>query len=132
MVCWQNTTLTSVSWVIAGEISPYRLRSKNQAIAVLSNALTTWLFNFTVPYMYNIDSGNLGARTGLVFGGASLLLFVVSYPLIPDLRGLSTTEIDWLYENKISPRKFQEYANGRAAEGVAAAANLDSAKKQEV
>jgi hypothetical protein len=123
LVCWQSTTLTSVAYVIAGEISPYRLRSKNQAITVLSNALTTWLFNFVVPYMYNIDSGNLGARTALVFAGSSLLLLLISYPLIPDLRGLTTAEIDWLYENKIAPRQFQEYTNGRAAEGIAAAAN---------
>ena len=127
MVCWQSTTLTSVAFVIAGEISPYRLRSKNQSIAILSNAVTTWLFNFVVPYMYNIDSGDLGARTALVFAAASLVLLLVSYPLIPDLRGLSTAEIDWLYENKISPRKFQEYTHGRAAEGVAAAAGVKSA-----
>lgn len=71
--------------------------------------------------MYNIDSGDLGARTGLVFAGASLALLLVSYPLIPDLRGLSTAEIDWLYENKISPRRFQEYTDGRVAQAIAAA-----------
>jgi hypothetical protein len=68
--------------------------------------------------MYNIDSGDLGARTALVFSASSLVLLLVSYPLIPDLRGLTTAEIDWLYENKIAPRKFQEYTDGRAAEGV--------------
>ena len=109
LVCWQNTTLTSVAWVIAGEISPYRLRSKNQSIAVLSNSFTTWLFNFTAPYMYNVDSGNLGAKTGFVFAGASVLLLLASYPLIPDLRGLSTVEVDRLYESKVSPRRFQRH-----------------------
>ncbi|UJO19999.1 MFS transporter fmqE [Fulvia fulva] len=82
---------------------------KNQSIAVLSNSFTTWLFNFTVPYMYNVDSGNLGAKTGLVFAGASVLLLLASYPLIPDLRGLSTVEVDRLYESRVSPRGFQQH-----------------------
>lgn len=84
--------------------------------------------------MYNIDSGNLGARTALVFGAASVVLLILSYPLVPDLRGLSTTEIDWLYENKISPRRFQEYAHGKAAEEVAtaAAAKVSASKAQGV
>ena len=116
LVCIQNTTLTSVAWVIAGEISPYRLRSKNQSIAVLSNSFTTWLFNFTVPYMYNVDSGNLGAKTGFVFAGATLVLLLASFPLIPDLRGFSTVEIDWLYQNKVSVRKFQQHRDAAASE----------------
>lgn len=116
LVCWQNTTLTSVAWVIAGEISLYRLRSKNQSIAVLSNSFTTWLFNFTVPYMYNVDSGNLGARTGFIFAGASVLLFAASYLLVPNLQGFGTLEIDWLYQHKISVREFQEHREDVASD----------------
>ncbi|GAB7348640.1 hypothetical protein MBLNU459_g7012t1 [Dothideomycetes sp. NU459] len=120
LVTWQNTTLTSVSWVVAGEISAYRLRGKNQSIAVMSNSFTTWLFNFILPYIYNVDAGNLGARTGFVFAAASAVLFLASYFVVPDLRGFATDEIDWLYESKISVRKFQEHNDGRAREGVAA------------
>lgn len=70
--------------------------------------------------MYNIDSGNLGARTGFVFAAASAILFVVSYFVVPDLRGFAIDEIDWLYENKINVRSFQQYKDGRAREGAAA------------
>lgn len=131
LICWQNTTVTSMSWVIAGEISPYRFRSKNQSVSVMSNAITTWLFNFIVPYMYNVDSGNLGIRTGFIFGAASLLLFAVSWPLVPDLRGFTPSEIDWLYQSKISPAKFQQYADGRAAEGAKVAGDSKSDTKVE-
>lgn len=70
--------------------------------------------------MYNIDSGNLGARTGFVFAAASAVLFVVSWFMVPDLRGFATDEIDWLYESKISVRTFQAYKDGRARDGAAA------------
>lgn len=72
--------------------------------------------------MYNVDAGNLGARAGFVFSGASILLFVISYFVIPELEGFAIEEIDWLYQNKIPVRHFQKYADGRAKEGVAAMA----------
>ncbi len=71
-------------------------------------AFTSWLFAFVTPYMYNVGagSGNLGAKTGFVYAGSSILLLLVSYFLIPETKGLTTEEIDYLYENKISPRRF--------------------------
>lgn len=58
--------------------------------------------------MYNVGSGsgNLGAKTGFVFMGSSILLLFVSYFWIPEISGLTTEEIDYLYENKVSPRRF--------------------------
>ena len=58
--------------------------------------------------MYNVGagSGNLGAKTGFVFMGSSVILFVMAYFWIPETHGLTTEEIDRLYESKVSPRKF--------------------------
>lgn len=111
--------MTSIGWVVTAEISSYRLRAKTQSIGVISNAAVTWLFTFTVPYMYNTDAGNLGSRAGFVFMGSSVLLFVGSWFLVPDLHGFTTDEVDWLYSQKISVRHFQQYADGRAKQGVA-------------
>jgi hypothetical protein len=60
------------------EVSLYRLRAKTQPIGVISNAATTWLFTFTVPYMYNTDSGSLCARTRFMFMGSLMLLLIGS------------------------------------------------------
>ncbi|KAF3041898.1 hypothetical protein E8E12_005761 [Didymella heteroderae] len=119
LIAWQLLTMTSIGWVITAEVSSYRLRAKTQSIGVISNAATTWLFTFTVPYMYNTDSGNLGARTGFVFMGTSVLLLIGSWFLVPDLQGFTTEEVDWLYTQKISVRHFQQYADGRAKAGAA-------------
>ncbi|KAH6629329.1 general substrate transporter [Boeremia exigua] len=119
LIAWQLLTMTSIGWVITSEISSYRLRAKTQSIGVISNAATTWLFSFTVPYMYNTDSGNLGARTGFVFMGSSVLLMIGSWFLVPDLHGFTTDEVDWLYSQKIPVRHFQQYADGRARDGAA-------------
>lgn len=103
------------------ELSSYRLRAKTQPIGIIPNAATTWLFTFTVPYMYNTDSGSLGARTGFVFMGSSMLLLIGSWFLVPDLHGLDTNEVDWLYTQKTSVRLFQQHADSakiRAPEKV--------------
>lgn len=63
------------------EVSSYRLRLKAQAVRVVSNAAVTWFFTFIVPCIYNTDASNLGARTGFVFMGTSILLFVGSLVL---------------------------------------------------
>jgi len=84
----------------------------------MASAFATWFFTFTVPYIYNTDAGNLGARAGFVFMGSSVVLVIGSYFLVPDLQGFSTDEVDWLYENKISVLEFQKYADGRAKEGA--------------
>jgi hypothetical protein len=110
-------TLVSTNWAITGEILSYRLRAKTQGIAVISNAFSTWLFTFTVAYIYNVVAGNLGIRAGFVYGGGSLLFLVVSYILVPDLRGFAIEEVDWLYDNRVPVWKFQNNVEA-AKEGV--------------
>lgn len=69
--------------------------------------------------MYNVDSGKLGARTGFVYAGTSVFLIVIAYLYCPNTAGLSTEEIDHLYEQKVSPRLFQAQRLGqRGNEGV--------------
>jgi hypothetical protein len=97
-----------MGWPIAAELSSYRLRAKTISIGIISQTFSTWLMLFVVPYMFNVDSGNLGARTGLVFAGTSLVLIVVAYLIIPDTTGLTAEEIDYAYTSKVSTRAFQK------------------------
>jgi hypothetical protein len=75
----------------------------------MAQTFTTWLVTFVVPYMYNVDSGNLGARTGFVFAGASVLLICGVWSIVPDTTGLSTEDIDNLYEAKVPARQFAKH-----------------------
>jgi hypothetical protein len=90
------------------ELSSYRLRQLTQSLSVIAQAFASWLFQFCTPYMYDIGSGsgNLGAKTGFVFMGCSMVLLVLAYFWIPETRGLSTESIDGLYEEGVSPRRF--------------------------
>lgn len=93
---------------MAPELSSYRLRQHTQSIGYIVQALGSWLFQFVVPYMYNVDAGNLGAKTGFVFAGTTVLLFVITWFMVPETLGLTIEDIDLAYEDKLSPRKFSE------------------------
>jgi hypothetical protein len=63
--------------------------------------------------MYNVDSGNLGARTGFVFVGTSIILIAGGWLLVPDTTGLTAEQIDHAYEQRFSPRQFQKFVGSR-------------------
>ncbi|KAH6683095.1 putative MFS sugar transporter [Halenospora varia] len=109
LITWQLVTCFMVSWSMAPELSSYKLRQQTQSIAISVQALSTWFFAFVTPYMYNVGagSGNLGAKTGFIFMGLSMVLFVMAYLWVPETQNLTTEEIDYLYESKTSPRRFK-------------------------
>ncbi|PVH79629.1 MFS general substrate transporter [Cadophora sp. DSE1049] len=86
---------------IAAQVSKLSLRAKTISLAVAGQTFTTWLTLFIMPYIYNVDAGNLLARTGFIFAGTGLFLFVASWYLIPDTTGMDAEDIDFAYENKI-------------------------------
>ena len=97
-----------MGWPIAAELSSYRLRAKTISIGIICQTLSTWLTLFTVPYMYNVDSGDLGARTGFVFVGTTVLLLVAGYFMVPDTTGLTADQIDHAYDRRLPPRQFRK------------------------
>lgn len=107
LIAWGVLSFMSVGWAISAELSSYKLRAKTQSLAVISNAFFAWFFSFITPYMYNVDSGNLGARTGFIYAGLCTIYLVMAYFVVPESSGLSIAELDWMYENKVSSRKFQ-------------------------
>lgn len=57
--------------------------------------------------MINPDAGNLGAKVGFVFVGLGAPLCILFYFFIPETKSLSMVEIDYLFNQKISCRRFQ-------------------------
>jgi SP family general alpha glucoside:H+ symporter-like MFS transporter len=105
-----------VAWTICPEISSHRLRQYSQSVAFIVGAIGGWLFNFITPYMYNVDSGNLGAKTGFVYAGLTVVVAVISWFLVPETAGLSVEDIDRAYETGTSPRHFKSSKAAVSAE----------------
>ncbi|KAF3390848.1 Alpha-glucosides permease MPH2 [Talaromyces pinophilus] len=95
-----------IAWTICPEISSHRLRQYSQSVGFFTGAVGGWLFSFVTPYMYNVDSGNLGAKTGFIYAGLTVVVFAISWFIIPETAGLSVEDIDNAYEKGTSPREF--------------------------
>ncbi|KAL1593174.1 hypothetical protein SLS60_010782 [Paraconiothyrium brasiliense] len=93
--CWP------ASYAIMGETSSIRLRSRSQALGSLSGSLTTILMNTVLPYFYNPDALNLGAKTGFLLTALAGIGALLTYFFVPELKGRSALEIDHLFAKKV-------------------------------
>lgn len=99
--------------VVSAETSSMRLRSQSQIVAWIANAFFSWLFNFFVPYLFNTDEANLGGKIGFIFAGLCTFGFLIIFFEIPEMKGLSYIEIDYMFEQNLPTRKFKTHCQSR-------------------
>ena len=69
----------------------------------------SWLFNFVVPYLFNVDEANLGGKTGFFFTGLCLVGLAVIYFEIPEMKGRTYEKLDEMFEMRLPTRAFKGY-----------------------
>jgi SP family general alpha glucoside:H+ symporter-like MFS transporter len=97
--------------VVAAETSNLHLRAKTQALGFAVQFVVSWIFQFTVPYMYSTEDGNLGGRVGFIFAGFSIIALAVIFFEIPEMKGLQAEELDARFEKRVLTRAFQQITN---------------------
>ncbi|KAF2000904.1 MFS general substrate transporter [Amniculicola lignicola CBS 123094] len=96
--CWP------ASYAVLGETSSIRLRAKSQAIGGLANNVLGIAMNAGLPYLYNSDQFNLGAKTGFLFTGLTAGAALLTYFCVAELKGRSAIEIDHLFAQGVPSR----------------------------
>ncbi|CAI7658284.1 unnamed protein product [Penicillium manginii] len=97
------------SYSVAGETSSLRLRAKTQGIGVFCYMLSNVVFNLVLPYIYNTDAGDLKGKTGFVYAGLCFMTFVITWLIIPEMKGRSALDIDAMFEAKLPCRQFKNW-----------------------
>ena len=103
-------TIGCIAFAILGETSTPSLRAKTVGLATATQSIFGTVMNIVVPYMVNPDKANLKGKVGFVFGGASLIATVWSFFYVPELKGRTFDEIDYMFHNKVKPREMGHYA----------------------
>jgi MFS family permease len=103
------------SYVVSAETSSLHLRGKAQGIGWFGSGASTAFFGFVLPYIFNPDQGNLRAKTGWVFAGLCAVAAVVSFFVIPEMKGRTPAEIDEMFELRLPTREFRRW---NASEGT--------------
>jgi hypothetical protein len=116
---WYNTTIGAAAYTILAEVSTSRLRVKTIAIGLaLQNGLYT-MWSFVLPYLFNPDKANLGAKVMFIFGGLSVICLVYLWFYQPETAGRTYGELDEMFMKKVPPRKFKGYQTDAQAMGLA-------------
>ncbi|KIH86387.1 MFS transporter, SP family, general alpha glucoside:H+ symporter [Sporothrix brasiliensis 5110] len=102
-------TLGPATYVIVGETSSTKLRSKT--IALARNAYNVFnIISLTVsPYVLNPTEGNWKGKTGFLAGGFCLLCFVWGYFRLPECKGRTYEELDILFNKRVGAKDFSTY-----------------------
>lgn len=97
------------SMAVAGEVSSIKLRSKSLAVGQAFASIVSTIWQIVLPYLFNRDQANIGGNLGWIFFGMAVVYLVILYFDVPNTNGRTYEELDLMFEEGISARKFSEY-----------------------
>ncbi|KAN0116727.1 general substrate transporter [Hyaloscypha variabilis] len=111
------TTLGPVTYAIISETSAIKLRNKSVCLARIGYYLVGLVVGTIQPYMLNPTEGNWKGKTCLFWAGTCFLAWLWSYFRAPETGGRTYEELDLLFANKVSARKFSTTVVDAYADG---------------
>ncbi|KAJ5111184.1 hypothetical protein N7532_001719 [Penicillium argentinense] len=112
MITWSmlyTATVGCYGWAIAQETAAQATRPKTISFVLICQQLTALLLSSVFPYFINPDELNWGGKVMFLFVGAELIIMTGLYFFQPETKNRSFADIDLLYANKVSPRKFGDF-----------------------
>jgi SP family general alpha glucoside:H+ symporter-like MFS transporter len=84
------------------------------------------MWSFCLPYLFNPNQANLGARTTFIFGGLSVISLVYLWWYQPETSGRSYEELDEMFMKRISTKAFKSYRPEAETKGQEVARRLSA------
>jgi MFS transporter, SP family, general alpha glucoside:H+ symporter len=133
-----NITIGSTAYTLLTEVATSRLRVKTISIGIACQSAWYTMWSFTLPYLFNPNKANLGAKvhlpltlpiilpTGIlthsaqvafIFGGLSVICCVYLWFYQPETAGRTYEELDELFTKRIPARKFKGYVTEAESKG---------------
>jgi MFS family permease len=123
---WYNVSIGSTAFGLLSETSTSRLRVKTIAIGyAVANSINV-MWQFVIPFMFNPDKANLGAKIAFIFGGLCFFCLLYLFYYQPETTGRSYQELDEMFAKGVPARKFKSYRTEAEIRNEAAAAVVDS------
>ncbi|EOA84003.1 hypothetical protein ACJQWK_00737 [Exserohilum turcicum] len=107
--CFQ-LSLGPICYSLAAEIPSSRLRVKTVALSRASYNSIVFVTNTIMPKMVGKNDWNWGAKGGFFWAGIAVLFIIWGYFRLPEPKGFTYSELDLMFEHKVSARKFTREA----------------------
>ncbi|SCZ88768.1 BZ3500_MvSof-1268-A1-R1_Chr2-1g04625 [Microbotryum saponariae] len=110
-------TVGPVCYCLVAEISSTRLRAKSVVLARTAYNIVGIVNNIVFPRMLSPLSWNWNAKAGFFWGASCFLCTIWCYFRLPEPKGRTYLELDILFTDKVSARKFKTTAVDVRAHG---------------
>ncbi|KAF3358077.1 hypothetical protein VDGD_03237 [Verticillium dahliae] len=95
-----------LGWAIPAEIGSTRLRQKTICLARNSYYVISVISQVLQPYFMNPGELNLRGYTGFIWGSTAFAVFVWAFFRLPESKGRTYEELDYLFAHLTPTRKF--------------------------
>jgi len=102
-----DLTVGPVCYSLVAELSSTRLRTKTIVISRNVYNVCGIINGVWTPYMLNPSAWGWGAKTAFFWFGLNTLCLIWTYFRLPEPKGRTYGELDILFTNKVSARKFR-------------------------
>ncbi|KAJ1332977.1 MFS transporter SP family sugar:H+ symporter [Microdochium nivale] len=102
-----NISWAPLSYILLSESSPTRLVEKTNLVATSVHVAMGFAVSITAPYLLYEEYANLGGKMGYIYGSFALVLAVLAFFFVPEMKGRSLEEIDVLFANRVPAREFK-------------------------
>ncbi|KZL71000.1 maltose permease MAL31 (alpha glucoside transporter) [Colletotrichum tofieldiae] len=96
-----------LGWAIPAEVGSTRLRQKTICVARFTYYVMSLLASTIQPYFINPNAWNLKGTTGFVWGSSAFATFIWAFFRLPETKGRTYEELDYLFHNDIPTRLFE-------------------------
>jgi len=108
LVLAYDLTVGPVCYSLVAEMPSTRLRIKTVVLARNVYNVAGIVIGTLQPRFMNPTAWNWGGKTAFFWAGMNLLGLVWTYFRLPEPKGLTYADMDVLFENKVSARKFRK------------------------
>jgi MFS transporter, SP family, general alpha glucoside:H+ symporter len=102
-----DSTVGPVCYSLVAELTSTRLKTKTVVLARNVYNIVGIVTNVITPNMLNPSAWNWGAKSGFFWAVSCFLCFVWTYFRLPEPKDRTYGELDVLFEQKVSARKFK-------------------------
>jgi SP family general alpha glucoside:H+ symporter-like MFS transporter len=95
-----------LGWGLPAEMGSTRLRQKTVCLARNAYYITSVVGGVLQPYFMNPAAWNVKGYVGFFWGGLAFLTFIWAFFRLPETKGRTFEEIDWLFAKHTPTRKF--------------------------